>query len=75
MTLRIEQMYAFVASDDEGEGVCATMLGDVWYPMVAADMERIEQLRPHAEALATVLGKEITLAQFTFRKDLETINP
>jgi hypothetical protein len=70
---RIEQMYAFVSEDptDDTEGVCGHSLGPWMVPMVAADMERVEQLRPIAANLAQATGQTIRLVRFEIRTELE----
>ena len=76
--LRIEQMYAFVALDpeDNTEGVVAMgPMDGVMLPLVGADMERVEQLRPIAQALATRGDMKITLCRFEIRTELEVIEP
>lgn len=74
---RIDQMYAFVVVDADGtEGVVGFRTGeDSWMPMVGADLERVEQLRPIAQNLATMMRKEIKVVLFDNRTDTETIRP
>lgn len=50
---KIEKLYAWVATHEDGEeGVPATSLGGLIFPLVGADRERIESLREAArEAL------------------------
>ena len=50
---RITSITAFTAiGDDDEEGVVAFLgPGDVWMPMVAADMTRLTQLRERVEVL------------------------
>lgn len=74
--LRIEQMYAFVMLDpaDNTEGIPAFQGPDgMMMPMVGADMERVEQLRPIAEQMARVSGGKVTLCRFEVRTELEVI--
>lgn len=74
--LHIDQMFAFVALDKDGtEGVVATMKEGVYYPLVGADMERVESLKPMAEKLAEQLGVPVTLLKFSVREEIETILP
>lgn len=73
--LRIEQMYAFVMLDptDNTEGIPAFQgPGGMVMPLVGADMKRVDQLRPIAEAMATEAGTTITLCRFEIRTELET---
>lgn len=73
--LRIEQMYAFVVVDDDGtEGIPAFGTPDgTAMPMVGADIERVDQLRPIAQAMARQLGKPIEVLLFTGRESVEVI--
>jgi hypothetical protein len=76
MTLKIETMFAYVAEDEEGEGVAAHYQEGVgWMPLVGADMARMESLRPIAQELANAGGKPLTLITFEKRTDVETIEP
>lgn len=73
--LRIEQLYAFIALDpeDNTEGVIAFQSPAGPMPMVAADMKRVEQMRPVAAALAREGGIKVTLCRFEIRTELETL--
>lgn len=74
--LRIDEMFAFVVIDETGEGVTGFMgPNGQWFPMVGADMARIDQLRPMAHELARMSGKEIRLLKFSRREELEVIKP
>lgn len=69
-------MYAFVMLDpaDSTEGIPAFLgPGGMMMPMVAADMKRVEQLRPVAEEMARANGAKITLCRFEVRTELEVI--
>lgn len=70
--LRIDTMFAFIAQGPEGEGVVAFREGDVWVPMVGADMERAKSLRPIAQAMATKGDITINFVKFSTRETLET---
>lgn len=73
---QVSEVYAFLAVDGEGaEGVPATQLGDMLMPLVAADRARLDDLRPIAQHLASAYGFPITVARFTVREDIETIQP
>lgn len=64
--------------EDKGpndEGVVAKYIGNAWMPLVGADMKRIDSLRPIAGSIATNANKKVTLARFSNRTDLETIEP
>lgn len=77
MTLSIDTIYAFIAVDDDGEGVCGAKIGPggTFMPLVGADLERVEQLRPVAKLIARESGKRIVLSHFTNRTDVEVIEP
>lgn len=74
---RIDEVFAFVVVDplDNTEGIPSLFTGQGWAPMVAADRERVESLRPRAEGLAKRLGLPITLLRFTNREEMEVIEP
>jgi hypothetical protein len=55
---KIEMMYAYIASDAGGEGLCGFHSPSGWLPMVCADMARVESLRPIAEKLAKCRAKD-----------------
>lgn len=72
---RIESLYAFLATGpnpttgkvDEG------VIGLNGIPLIAADKERLAQLRPRIEEFRQFTPKPILLVQFTTRIDLETL--
>lgn len=72
---RIEEMYAFVTEDSgpDDEGVVAMSVGDYLMPMVGADMNRVESLKPIARGIQKATGKKIKLLRFTNREDLGEI--
>jgi len=75
---KIEFLYAYIShekGDPEDEGVTAFMLLNKWGPMVGADEERMASLKPTAQEIANISGQRITLAKFSVRTDLETIEP
>jgi hypothetical protein len=72
----IDEMYAFISSDETGEGVVAMLLQDgTQLPMIGADMERIDSLREIAQAIATHSRMKIKLIKLSVREELEEINP
>ena len=71
----IRELYAFIADDQLGEGVTSFQSGDIHWPMVAADKDRVDSLRKMAQIIANQFGKEIKLVRFTAREELETITP
>jgi hypothetical protein len=69
---KITEMYAFVMEDSgpDDEGVMAMQLGDFWYPLVGADMDRVNVLKPHADDLARREGKPYKILKFSRREDI-----
>lgn len=73
---KIEELYAFVAVDETGEGITAFLGPDgTWMPMVGADPARVDSLKLMAQSLAQTSGKKIVLAKFSVREDVEVIEP
>ncbi len=72
--LRIDSMFAFICLDDDGtEGIPAFMTpGGIAMPMVGADLQRVDSLRPIARQMVEA-GKKITLVKFSHRETLEEI--
>lgn len=68
--LKIEKMYAFVAENDEGEGVMAFKSGNIWMPMIGADFKRIDSLLFIANEMSKISGKEFKILQFDNRVDV-----
>ena len=69
---RIDQMYAFIASDEDGEGVIGMKVNEnEWLPLVGADMARVESLKSYARSLSAATGKKVILVRFTNREELE----
>lgn len=75
--VRIERMYAYIVLDDDGtEGIPAvTAPNGLVLPMVGADMERMNQLRPQAEKAANDLKKPVFFCCFENRREIEVIRP
>lgn len=72
---RIATLSAFIAKGEDGdEGVVAARLGDTWFPLVAADDKRLEQLRPMAKRIAFETKARIELIRFVRGQVLETID-
>lgn len=69
--LKIEEMFAFVAQDDNhDEGVMGFQVGNTMMPMVGADMARVNQLRPYADKISQITGKEYRIYKFSQRTDI-----
>jgi hypothetical protein len=74
--LRIDEIYAFIAQDKDGEGLPAfSMPGGMMLPMVCADKERVDSLRAIARMMAHNTGNKITLCRFSVREEIEVIEP
>lgn len=76
MPLKIDQMFAFVSVDENGdEGICAFCHDGTWHPMVGADWDRIQSLKPAAEKIAKYYSnQEIRLVKFESKTLIETIS-
>lgn len=73
---RIEQLWAFLSVDEGGEGICAAPLTGIGtVPLIAADKQRLEAVRPFARATAKTFNRVVRLARFGQREDVETIRP
>ena len=78
---RITEMYAFIVEDtgpdDEGVIGIQSMEGEggerVWLPLVGADVDRANSLKPIAKGIGRKIGKKVTLVHFSNREDLEII--
>jgi hypothetical protein len=73
--MEIKEIYAFIAKDDESEGICAFSIGSMMMPMVAADFARVESLMGIAQTIATETGKQISIYKFTHKEIHGVINP
>ena len=64
----VDELFAFITTGDTGdEGVIAVELvgSDSVMPLVAADLTRIQQMVPFAEAIRQQTGHEYKLKHFT----------
>jgi hypothetical protein len=72
--LRIEEMYAFIVMDDDDtEGVLGFQAPGGFVPMVGADMEMVELLKPMAVKLSAEINKPVQLVKFSVREEVEVI--
>ena len=62
---RITELYAWVVADScpDDEGIPAFTDGAMWWPMMGADAERAESLRPRAVEIANDLGRPVRLVR------------
>ncbi len=74
---KIDEMFAYIQLDplDNTEGVIAYLTEQGWMPMVGADMERAQYLRPMAQEIADGTGRPVQLIRFTNREELEMLRP
>lgn len=73
--LRVEAMWAMICTDLDGsEGVPAFESDGMIFPLMGADLERMESFRPYAEKLAAG-GRLVKLVKFTHREEVETFAP
>lgn len=77
MGFHIDAVHAFVMVGDDGdEGIPAFLTTEgVMMPLIAADLVRLERLRPMAAQIGRAAGKPVTLVRFHQRQDLEVIRP
>lgn len=73
--LRIDELYAFIAQDTDGEGLPAFMHNGMMLPMVCADKARVDSLRAIAAEMVLQSGNKITLCRFSVREEIEVIEP
>lgn len=73
---RIDRLLAYVAVDEQGEGIVSVtlpVLGTV--PLVGADMDRMMSYRPYAVEAAKASGRQIKLVRFDTRTEVEVLEP
>jgi hypothetical protein len=71
----VKRLFAFLAHDDQGEGLVAYPMGDMAFPLVGADMARVDSLRVLAQAIANVRNTDVRLVVFEARREIEVIHP
>lgn len=73
---KITELYAWVCTEDDGgDGVPATKLGNLVYPLIGADKQRVESMRPHALKVAQITGRPIKLMKFSKMEFVEQVEP
>lgn len=76
--LFIDEMWAWVSSDAEGEGILGASMvlagQPVMMPLVGADRARMESFRGLAREIASREHKRVRLIRFSSREVVETIN-
>lgn len=76
--LHIDEIWAFLSVDEEGdEGIVAitSPLTGLMLPLIAADRERLDQLKPMAQRTARDTGRKVRLCKFHQRTEVEELNP
>jgi hypothetical protein len=68
---KINEIFAFVAEDDQGEEILGTRIGEIWLPLVGDDMERMASLKPLAQSIAEGLPVKVRLFRFSVREEVE----
>jgi len=73
---RIDSIYAILSIDEGGEGVVGAPIGpdSSMVPLIAADKERLKDLKVIAEQLAKQLGWKMKIVRFTTREEIGEIN-
>lgn len=74
MRLKIDEVFAFIADNEEGEGLVGHFIDYRWIPFVCADEARVESLRPYAEHIARLSETKIKLVRFSTREEIEVID-
>lgn len=70
---KIDEVFLFVADEDQGEGLIGELVGNQWLPFVCADAARVDSLRKRAEVIAKETNKKVKLLRFTTRTEMEVI--
>jgi len=76
----ITKVYAYIAVEDDGgaEGVCAASMQYMgqftMMPLIGSDMDRMNSLRPYAEAVVAATGRPVKLVEFGSARVLELLD-
>ena len=72
---KIDEIYAWVATEaDGGEGIPAITMSGVAYPLVGADLDRMEAYRPYAQFLSDS-GIPVRLVKASVLETVEVLEP
>ena len=66
----ITEIYAYLSTDENGEGICGAMMGGVWTPLVTSKRRIAEAMRPVARDLEQKSGKPVKLVKFSVREEI-----
>jgi len=73
---KIENIWAFCAEDEGGEGTPMFLQFDgTWHPLIGADEKRVMSYRPMAQKHADDHGVKVTLKKFSNFEVVEVIEP
>lgn len=61
---KIKELWAFVSSDEGGEGLISVPFGNTMMPLIGADLTRVEEVRAFAIKAGELTGKKIKLMRF-----------
>lgn len=72
--LKIDSIYAFIAADDEGEGIMGAEMEingkNMMMPLVGADIARIKSLYKIAEEISKVSNTSFKVYKFSGKMDI-----
>lgn len=64
--LKIKEYYAYIGTDENGnEALPAADIGGIRCPLIGADMQRMDQLKPYAQDIARITGCEVKIVKFS----------
>lgn len=72
---KIDQIYAFLAVNEDVEGIVLFQTGSMHLPMVGANIARVDLLRRVAQDISNDTGKKISICKFSQRELIEIIKP
>jgi hypothetical protein len=73
---KIDEMYAFVAVDEDGdEGIPAFSNGQWLLPLVGADMDRVKSLMQVAQEMANQSQRPLKILRFSQTEQIGEVNP
>lgn len=76
MPYKIEKLYAWVTTDDDGDDALPAVRTDMGFlPMIGSDKEMIESLRQTAMTTMAWNGRPIRLVEFGTMKVIEVHSP
>lgn len=68
---RIDAVWMAVSVDDDGsEGVCAVMVDGTWMPLLAADENRLADIKAAASNIAKQQNRLVRIVKMTTREEI-----